>query len=907
MELHPSEPWVLANLYSGNVVLWNHATNTQVKSFEVTELPVRAARFVVRKQWVVCGSDDMFVRVYNYNTTELVKAFEAHSDYIRGLAVHPTLPYVLSCSDDMLIKLWDWDKGWACTQVFEGHSHYVMAVAWNPKDTNTFASASLDRTLKVWSLGQAVPNFTLEGHDKGVNCCDYCPGGDRPYLVSGADDKLVKVWDYQTKACVHTLEGHGHNVSAVAFHPELPLIISGSEDGTLRLWHSTTYRLENTLNYGLERVWALAVLKGSNDVAVGYDEGTVIFKVGRDDPVASMDGSGKIIWAKHSDIQSVNVRSLPGDYAPVDGERLPLAVKDLGSCELYPQTLGHTPNGRFVAVTGDGEYIIYTALAWRNKCFGQALDVVWSADSGEYAVRESPAKVVCFKNFVEKRSFRPSFAAEGLHGGALLGVRAAEFICFYDWADGRTVQRIDVAARHVFWSEAGDLVTIAAEAAFYILRLDRAALAAGQDGGEDGVEGAFELLHEIGEGVKTGLWVGDCFVYTNTDGRLNYCVGGEVTTLFHLDRPLWLLGYLAGSNRLYLLDREYSVVSYTLLLSLVELKTLVLRGDLDGALQLLPSLPAEARNGVARFLEARGHVAQALQIATDPEYRFELALALGDVDTAHGIAEQLGSEQKWKQLAELALAAGDLARAEPCLWKAADLSGLLLLYSCTGDAAGMARLGDAAAAAGKHNVAFVCLLLQRRTPDCVRLLSACGRLPEAAFVARTYAPGAASEAVAQWRADLAKVNAKAAEALADPGQYPNLFRDWALALQAEQLASADAATVRPAAQYPALKDAHKGDPLQRLRDGAATAETAEEDQDFHEAAAGEEEAAHEEALLTAPATPPAAQPQEAQTPADPAGEAEPEEEAAAFDAPPEGGAGDEEAAHAAEDEDWGAN
>ncbi len=30
-----------------------------------------------------------------------------------------------------------------------------------------------------------------------------CPaGGDRPYLVSGADDRLVKVWDYQTKACI---------------------------------------------------------------------------------------------------------------------------------------------------------------------------------------------------------------------------------------------------------------------------------------------------------------------------------------------------------------------------------------------------------------------------------------------------------------------------------------------------------------------------------------------------------------------------------------------------------------------------------------------------------------------------------------------------------------------------------
>jgi WD40 repeat protein len=45
------------------------------------------------------------------------------------------------------------------------------------------------------------------------------------------------------------------------YHPELPIIISGSEDGTIRIWHSNTYRLENTLNYGMERVWALGYLK----------------------------------------------------------------------------------------------------------------------------------------------------------------------------------------------------------------------------------------------------------------------------------------------------------------------------------------------------------------------------------------------------------------------------------------------------------------------------------------------------------------------------------------------------------------------------------------------------------------------------------------------------------------------
>ena len=51
--------------------------------------------------------------------------------------------------DDMLIKLWDWDRKWVCGQVFEGHTHYVMQIVINPKDNNQFASASLDRTIKV--------------------------------------------------------------------------------------------------------------------------------------------------------------------------------------------------------------------------------------------------------------------------------------------------------------------------------------------------------------------------------------------------------------------------------------------------------------------------------------------------------------------------------------------------------------------------------------------------------------------------------------------------------------------------------------------------------------------------------------------------------------------------------------
>ena len=98
---------------------------------------------------------------------------------------------------------------------------------------------------------------------------------------------MAKVWDYQTKACVQTLEGHGHNVSAVCFHPELPIIITGSEDGSIKFWHSTTYRLESTLNYGLERLWALGCLQRLQPVSCPRHPGL-------DDSVGSRQSSWNV-------------------------------------------------------------------------------------------------------------------------------------------------------------------------------------------------------------------------------------------------------------------------------------------------------------------------------------------------------------------------------------------------------------------------------------------------------------------------------------------------------------------------------------------------------------------------------------------------------------------------------------
>ncbi|APA13899.1 hypothetical protein sscle_11g086690 [Sclerotinia sclerotiorum 1980 UF-70] len=792
IDFHPVEPWILTTLYSGHVYIWSYETQAIVKTFELTDVPVRAGRFIARKNWIVCGSDDFQLRVYNYNTSEKITTFEAHPDYIRAIVVHPTQPFVLTASDDMTIKLWDWDKGWKCVQVFEGHSHYVMGLAINPKDTNTFASACLDRTVKIWSLGSSTANFTLEAHEtKGVNHVDYYPQSDKPYLLTTSDDRTVKIWDYTTKSLIATLEGHTSNVSFACYHPELPVIISGSEDGTVKIWHANTYRLEQSLSYGLERAWCVSYQRGKQGVAVGFDEGAVVVKMGREEPAVSMDNSGKLIWARHSEVVSSIIKG--GDASVKDNEPISLPTKDLGTCEVYPQTLLHSPNGRFVSVCGDGEFIIYTALAWRNKAFGSALDFVWGSkdNSNDYAIRESGTSVKIFKNFVEKSGgLDVGFQAEGLTGGVLLGVKGQGGIGFYDWQSGGLVRRIEVEPTEVYWSENGELVAIACEDTFYVLRFSRENYVAALNAGEvddDGVEAAFEVVTDINETVRTGEWVGDCFIYTNSTNRLNYLVGDQTYTISHFDQPMYLLGYIQRDSRIYLADKDVNVTSFALSLAVVEYQTLVLRDDMDTAAEVLCTIPGDQLNKIARFLEGQGHKELALEVATDKEHKFELALALGHLPIALELAREADVEHKWKTVGDAALAGWDVALAAECFKNARDLGSLLLLHSSTGDREGLKALSLQASDAGAHNVAFTCLWQLGDVDGCIELLIKTGRAAEAVLFSQTYKPSVTVKTVHAWKDQLENdKKGRVAKTVGVPGEDEELFPEWEEYLRLEQ-------------------------------------------------------------------------------------------------------------------------
>jgi coatomer subunit beta' len=200
---------------------------------------------------------------------------------------------------------------------------------------------------------------------------------------------------------------------------------------------------------------------------------------------------------------------------------------------------------------------------------------------------------------------------------------------------------------------------------------------------------------------------------------------------------------------------------------------------MESAAELLPSIPADQLNKIARFLEGQGHKELALEVATDPEHKFELALALGQLPIALELAKEADVEHKWKTVGDAALAGWDVALAAECFVNAKDLGSLLLLHSSTGDIAGLRALAAQASDAGAHNVAFTCLWQLADVEGCIDLLTKTGRTAEAVLFSQTYKPSATVKTVKLWKESLEKdKKGRVAKTVGVPGEDEELFPEW---------------------------------------------------------------------------------------------------------------------------------
>ncbi|VAI91834.1 unnamed protein product [Triticum turgidum subsp. durum] len=283
VDVHSNKPWILTSNWRGCVCIWNYQTKTEEKYFEVSaDEPVFSATFIEREEWLVAGGGDGYIYVYRYDTMEEIKSFEANDGRdIRSLATSPTRTFLLSASDDHMIKIWDWKDSWKCMRTFLGHGNCVTQVMFDLNDSNSFASASLDHTIKMWDIYSTTCNATLDGQPDGALCLHYLTDRNEQRLLCGYLDGAAKIWDPEKECCISAEGGNAKSVNALCWHPKLRVVITGSLDGTAQIWKSTKtgYRLENVIGFNLGAVNAIGYIQGLTRIVVGCEQGITMMEI----------------------------------------------------------------------------------------------------------------------------------------------------------------------------------------------------------------------------------------------------------------------------------------------------------------------------------------------------------------------------------------------------------------------------------------------------------------------------------------------------------------------------------------------------------------------------------------------------------------------------------------------------
>lgn len=156
------------------------------------------------------------------------------------------------------VKLWEVATGKE-RAILEEHRGFVTSVAFSP-DGKTLASASTDGIVKLWDVATRQARAVLKGHADQkmvfshgrvlaapqVDELAFSPDGK--VLATASHDKTVKLWEVATGKELTTLRGHTTWVRTVAFAPDSQTVASGDEDGVVKVWGASTAKEQATFH-----------------------------------------------------------------------------------------------------------------------------------------------------------------------------------------------------------------------------------------------------------------------------------------------------------------------------------------------------------------------------------------------------------------------------------------------------------------------------------------------------------------------------------------------------------------------------------------------------------------------------------------------------------------------------------
>ncbi|GAB7340287.1 hypothetical protein MBLNU457_6746t2 [Dothideomycetes sp. NU457] len=172
---------------------------------------------------------------------------QSHRQPVTCIAFHPVFSSLASGSEDSTIKIWDWELG-ELERTLKGHTKGVLDVDFGgPRGGTLLASCSSDLTIKLWDPSDEYKNIrTLPGHDHSVSAVRFIPSGaagapmSGNLLASASRDKTIRIWDVTTGYCVKTIRGHADWVRDVASSFDGRWLLSVSNDQTARLWDTAS-------------------------------------------------------------------------------------------------------------------------------------------------------------------------------------------------------------------------------------------------------------------------------------------------------------------------------------------------------------------------------------------------------------------------------------------------------------------------------------------------------------------------------------------------------------------------------------------------------------------------------------------------------------------------------------------
>lgn len=282
---HESSVWSVAfngngtlasSSQDGTVKLWDLATGQCLKTLQGHNDGIYSLAFSPDGRMLASGSLDQTTRLWSIDTEQCLHVLE-HPNWIFSVAFSLDGQRLATACKDSMVRLWDVATG-LCVRVFEGHTDWVVSVAYAPSRTSLegqiLVSTSQDETIRFWDAETGQGLRTLQGHTNWILSLALSADGK---IISGCKDHSIRLWDSGTGQCLKVLRRHNGWIWSVACRPHEHLLASGSDDGEITLWDIRTGQCLKVLQGHNDTVHSVTFSPNGQILASSSRDCTIIF------------------------------------------------------------------------------------------------------------------------------------------------------------------------------------------------------------------------------------------------------------------------------------------------------------------------------------------------------------------------------------------------------------------------------------------------------------------------------------------------------------------------------------------------------------------------------------------------------------------------------------------------------